>query len=47
MKVLMLLVKTCSNSCATLKPAVNRRENRNIIDNTIDNDHVDKAGQFA
>ena len=42
MKVLIFLVKTCSKFCVTHHSEVHRKKVRNIVDNTVDNDHDDK-----
>ena len=47
MKVLISLVKTYSNLCVTLDSAIHRMEDRNIIDDIVENDHNDQAIQLA
>ena len=46
-KFLIFLVKTNSYWCATLNSELHRKENRNIIDNTVDKDHNGNTGQQA
>ena len=43
MKFFIFLVKTYSNSCVTLNSEAHRKKVRNIIENTIDNNHDDKV----
>ena len=47
MKVLKFLVETHPNSCATLNSEIYRNEDRNSIDDLVDNDHDDKSGKLA
>ena len=47
MKVLIFLVKTYSNWCATLNSRVPLKEDRNTIDDIVDKNYNDKAGQLA
>jgi len=46
-RFLKSLRKTYANWCATLDSMIPRGKIGNIIDNIVDNDHVDKTGQLA